>query len=97
MSIRTECMSELNIRYSKDINIAARTQSLNKKSEQLNSNYRMFKTKLLNLKNATKITSKDPLVEMKNFATKKDKLIKKMKMIEEDRTESSAAKRKYEK
>jgi len=56
----------------------------------------MFKTKLSNLKNATRAISKDPQSEFKVFQQRRDKLIKALQQIEDDRKnpETSAAKRK---
>lgn len=65
----------------------------------MNSYYRMFKTKLTNLKNATRAITKDPQSEFKVFQQRRDKLIKALQIIEDDKKnpETSAAKRKYEK
>lgn len=81
------------------MNIHGRIKKIESKSEQLNSYYRMFKSKLQNLKNATRAISKDPLSEFKVFQTRREKLIKALQQIEDDKknTETSAAKRKYEK
>lgn len=59
----------------------------------------MFKSKLQNLKNATRAISKDPQAEFKAFQTRRDKLIKALQQIEDAKVnaETSASKRKYEK
>jgi len=59
----------------------------------------MFKSKLQNLKNATRAISKDPQAEFKVFMTKREKLIKALQQIDDVKNnhDTSAAKRKYEK
>jgi len=59
----------------------------------------MFKSKLQNLKNATRQISKDPQSEFKVFQQKREKLIKALQQIDDVKNnhDTSAAKRKYEK
>lgn len=78
------------------MNAQERCAKLDSKSEQLNSYYRMFKSKLQNLKNATRAISKDPQAEFKAFQTRRDKLIKALQQIEDAKVnaETSASKRK---
>jgi len=69
---------------------------MSKKSEQMNSNYRMFKAKLNNLKNVTKHIIRDPMNDINKFKVKKDKIKKSVQALEESKdTGESAAKRKY--
>jgi len=96
-SIRTENIEIYNVRYSRNYR-SNQSVSITKSNEQLNTFYRMFKSKLNNLKNQKYKQTTNNNNDFAKLIQKKERLQKHLISIEENKDiEVSAAKRKYDK